>query len=217
MPPVWLAEETEPKKRAEDVETLRKAAEISEAARKASEEETALKRATEEADAQRKATEEEAEAPRVAEANRSEEANHQAVGLQEYERKLLKRRKKEAAKDQTQPRAKKLRITGFSCSICPPPSTDLVANQSKYSTEEALHGHMAESHFLQWILKQHPIEEGSTVCRLMLSTSYFSSEYFLMLFLQLSGLQRKTWSWPSCKSTTPWNTSQVFSQDFSFS
>ena len=78
----------------------------------------------------------------------------------EYERKWLKRRNKGAAEDQTEPKKRRF----LSCAICPPPS-DLVANPIKFNSEEALHGHMAESHFRDWILKQHPGEESSTVCR----------------------------------------------------
>ena len=89
----------------------------------------------------------------------------------EADRKLLKRTNEGAAEDQAEPRAKKPHFTGFTCDICPTPYTGLVANPSKYSSEEALHGHMAESHFLQWILKQQVSEENSTVCRLMLLPS----------------------------------------------
>ena len=78
----------------------------------------------------------------------------------EYERKWLKRRKKGAAEDQREPKKRRF----LTCVICPPQS-DLVANRSKYTSKEALHGHIAESHFRDWILKQHPGEESSTVCR----------------------------------------------------
>ena len=68
--------------------------------------------------------------------------------------------KKRSAGDQPKLQAKRA-CSAFSCSIC----SELVGNPSKYSTKEQLQGHMAESHFLEWILQKHPTEEGSTMCR----------------------------------------------------
>ena len=177
-------------KRAEEAEAQQKATGISEAPRKASGEVKAPKRAAEEADGLRKTTEEEAEVLRVAEANQSVEVEgiHQEKekslevlrrleegARQEYDR---KRPRKEADEDRAEPRAKKLRFTGFTCSICPHPYTGLVASPTKYSTEEALHGHMAESHFLKWILKRHLSDESSTVCRLREACPYQIAVFF---------------------------------------
>ena len=68
--------------------------------------------------------------------------------------------KKRSAGDQPKFQAKRA-CSAFSCSIC----SELVGNPSQYSTKEQLQGHMAESHFLEWILQKHPTEEGSTMCR----------------------------------------------------
>ena len=76
------------------------------------------------------------------------------------QRKGISDQKKRSAEDQPKFQAKRA-CSAFSCSIC----SKLVGNPSQYSTKEQLHGHMAESHFMAWIIKKHPTEEGSTVCR----------------------------------------------------
>ena len=116
------------------------------------------------------------EEPRSCEKNNGESVDHRRsldVDSREESRTIedttrkLKRTRKEVDKDQAEPR------TGFICSICPP--SDLVGSPSKYSSEEALHGHMADSHFFQWIRKQNLMEEGSTICRLTLYPLLYSS------------------------------------------